>query len=216
MIIKSQRRKTRTKKVQKKFLRTEDDDEDFMPQLIGLGISVLGSQMAKPDEYNIDNPQMDQWQAYINDYMGPGGDVDAFRQMSQNYMDPNSEMNQSQRKTMQGNNLDQASLLSMLNRRQNPGTSSGILNAQSMMNTSNAMDSSNQMFQNQMMQNQNTGYQGMSQIPGMAMAGINAQGGVAENYSQAQIANTNNSNSYNAGMGSLLGQVGMGMWGGGV
>jgi hypothetical protein len=183
--------------------------------------------MARPDEYNINNPQMQQWQGAIGDYMGAGmdkawGAIDQYKNMAMDWMNPDSQINQSQRKLTTNNALDQVGLLNMVNQRNNPNVNSGILNQQNMNNQNQMMNNANLNFQNQLMQNYNTGFGAMGQIPGMTsnalssqMGGINQMQGVAENYSQSQIADTNNMNSYNAGMGGMLGQIGMGIFGGG-
>ena len=213
MIIKSQRRKARTRKVQKKFLRTEDDDEDFIPQLVGAGLTYFGSQMAKPGEYDIgSSPQMQNWENKADAYMSNVGD---YRDSSLQFMDPGSQINQQLRRTMGDQSMDQLGILNMLNRRNNPGVASGIMNAQNTSQLGNTLNQNNQNFQGALMQNYNTGFGGLGNAMNFENTGVQQYGGIAENYAQQGIANQNNMNQYDAGMGGLISQVGMGMFGGG-
>ena len=126
MVRQIQRRTSKKRKIQKKFSRNDDED-DFVPQLIGAALSLVGGKKAKPQGYNIgDVSQMQDWESRIGDY---GAAAQEGLGLSRAYMDPSSMQNRLMRSGLIGQSMDMIGLQNQLNAR-NPNVTSGILGAQ--------------------------------------------------------------------------------------
>ena len=205
------------KKKEQRQASSDDEDEDFvqfLPALISGGAALYNAfNKSKPDNFDVSNVQgMGAYGDSINQYEGKLGD---YRDMAQDYMDPQGTMATQMSKQIKGDASEQIALQNQLQGR-NPFTSSGILQSQQNANTLTGMTGANKNIAQMLMglQQQGSGMMGKA----MDMQGnlSNMRGKYADIFAQQGIANTEMNNQWNAQQGGLLGQFGMGALSSGI
>tara|TARA_Y100000310_G_scaffold259013_1_gene267585 strand:- start:649 stop:1278 length:630 start_codon:yes stop_codon:yes gene_type:complete len=194
MIRQMQRRTVRKRKMQKKFLR-DDDEEDFdIGGLLGAGLSFLSGSQSKPSGYDISTlPQMQQYEAGLNEQLG----------LSRAYMDPNSRQNQLMRSGMMGQNMNMIGLQNQFNAR-NPNIASGITGAQNRATTQQGISGALGQYQQ--------GLQGnISMGMGALGRGMQQYGDLASMYGQQYVQNKQDMDKWRADQWGGIGELGIGL-----